>query len=142
MRDWKLGLFSIGGIALSVGIATGCRDVSVKAVGHYLAMEQQARAEFAEKASVLSCGELRLFGLTNYLGFLEANRGLLLLDTNDYNYEMLLIHGRLSQFYSESKRLEAERHRSEASNYFLLLRGRPMNPTFLETNPVFKVAHE
>ena len=128
-------------LSLGVGLAIFWGAwLKPRALGHYWVMEWEARAEFADKASSLPCAELRLFALTNHLAFLQDHRDLLLMQTNDFNYAVLLTHGRLFNLYRRmSNEVTAEEHFLAASNSFHLLRAKPLQRELLLTNVVFKI---
>lgn len=139
MKRWAVILFAIVGVGLGM-VLVGAISLKPRVLGHYLMMEHEAHAEFADKASAYNCAELRLFALTNYLGFLEDYRGLLLLETNDFNYAILLTHGRLFNLFAQmNDDFHAQQHFLAASNSFYLLKGRQMEKQLLLTNESFQV---
>jgi len=139
MKTCVLVLLAASGVAIALALF-GEVWLKPRVLGHYFMIEYGPRAEFAEKATSLTCPELRLFALTSYIAFLEEHRGLLPMQTNDFNSAVFFTHGRLFYFYTRmSNEVNAEQHFVAASNAFYLLRGKPLEKALLLTNVAFRV---
>ncbi len=133
---WVLLTVFVAGIFLYVIGSRLLKDME----STYFALEHVTYQEIADQACALDCLGLKLFALTNYLGFLEGNRGLLSMPTNDFNYALFQTHGRLFRFYSElTNDTEAVKEFVAASNYYRLFRPNPLDRSLLLTNPIFQV---
>ncbi len=112
-----------------------------RAVKVLLSSEYQTHSEYADAAYERGGTELRFFVLTNYLGYLEDNRDLLLLELQprDLDFARFLTHGRLFRLYRDaSNDLAAATHFVSASNYWYQLRSNVLTEAQLLTNDTFR----